>query len=117
MVNHFYFYCVDEDFGPFFLKFCSYSPYTAKLCINGHEYAKRQLVKDGIAHESLDNGILSCADPQRQSRLLTSSVPRVRGGHVLLRRAPGCRRLAVARVPDVPTNAAVPCRTGQCTRR
>ncbi len=24
MVNHFYFYCVDRDFGPFFLKFCSY---------------------------------------------------------------------------------------------
>ncbi len=26
MVNHFYFYCVDEDFGPFFLKFCTYFP-------------------------------------------------------------------------------------------
>jgi hypothetical protein len=26
MVNHYYFYCVDEDFGPFFLKFCSYFP-------------------------------------------------------------------------------------------
>ena len=38
MVNHYYFYCVDEDFGPFFLKFCSYFPYNAKLCINGHEY-------------------------------------------------------------------------------
>jgi hypothetical protein len=24
MVNHYYFYCVDRDFGPFFLKFCSY---------------------------------------------------------------------------------------------
>jgi hypothetical protein len=23
VVNHFYFYCVDADFGPFFLKFCS----------------------------------------------------------------------------------------------
>ena len=23
MVNYYYFYCVDEDFGPFFLKFCS----------------------------------------------------------------------------------------------
>jgi len=23
MVNHYYFYCVDEDFGPFFLKFCA----------------------------------------------------------------------------------------------
>jgi hypothetical protein len=41
MVNHYYFYCVDEDFGPFFLKFCAYFPYNAKLCINGHEYLKR----------------------------------------------------------------------------
>ena len=42
VVNQFYFYCVDEDFGPFFLKFCTYFPYNAKLCINGHEYVKRQ---------------------------------------------------------------------------
>jgi hypothetical protein len=65
MVNHYYFYCVDEDFGPFFLKFCSYFPYNAKLCLNGHEYVKRQLAKEGIAFEALDNGILSCADPKR----------------------------------------------------
>jgi hypothetical protein len=32
-VNYFYFYCVDADFGPFFLKFCSYFPFTAKLCL------------------------------------------------------------------------------------
>src|SRR5262249_35485943 len=63
MVNHFYFYGIDEDFGPFFLKFCTYFPYNAKLCINGHEYVKRQLAKEGIAFEALDNGILSCADP------------------------------------------------------
>ena len=31
VVNHFYFYCVDADFGPFFLKFCSYFPYNARL--------------------------------------------------------------------------------------
>ena len=36
LVNQFYFYCVDDDFGPFFLKFCSYFPYNAKLCINNH---------------------------------------------------------------------------------
>jgi len=69
MVNHYYFYCIDEDFGPFFLKFCSYFPYNAKLCINGHEYVKCQLAKEGIAHEALDNGILSCADPRRLQRL------------------------------------------------
>jgi len=33
MVNHFYFYCVDADFGPFFLKLCTYFPYNAKLCL------------------------------------------------------------------------------------
>jgi hypothetical protein len=69
MVNHFYFYCVDKDFGPFFLKFCSYFPYTAKLCINGHEYLKRQLTKWGVAFEALDNGIKSCADPVLMQRL------------------------------------------------
>ena len=48
MVNQYYWYCVDRDFGPFFLKFCSYFPYAAKLCVNGHEYAKRQLRQEGI---------------------------------------------------------------------
>lgn len=69
MVNHYYFYCVDEDFGPFFLKFCSYFPYNAKLCLNGHEYLKRQLDKAGIPYEALDNGILSCEDPARLQKI------------------------------------------------
>lgn len=68
-VNQFYFYCLDEDFGPFFLKFCTYFPYNAKLCLNGHEYVKRQLAKEGIAFEPLDNGILSCGDPQRLQQI------------------------------------------------
>ena len=65
MVNYYYFYCVDRDFGPFFIKFCSYFPYTGKLCINGHEYVKRQLGKEGIAYAPLDNGIASCEDTER----------------------------------------------------
>jgi hypothetical protein len=68
-VNQFYFYCIDADFGPFFLKFSTYFPYNAKLCLNGHEYVKRQLAKEAIAFEPLDNGILSCADPQRLQQL------------------------------------------------
>src|SRR3954470_3655800 len=65
MVNHFYIYGVDRDFGPFFLKFSTYFPYNAKLCINGHEYAKRQLARKGIGFEALDNGVLRCDDPKR----------------------------------------------------
>ena len=78
MVNHYYFYCVDDDFGPFFLKFCSYFPYNAKLCLNGHEYVKRQLAKRAIAYEALDNGLRSCEDPKRLQRLCDGlSAPRI----------------------------------------
>src|SRR6516225_1406119 len=63
MVNHYYFYGVDEDFGPFFLKFCSYFPYNAKLCINGNEWAKRQAAKAGIGFTPLDNGFAAIDDP------------------------------------------------------
>src|ERR1700675_3121045 len=69
MVNHYYFYCVDEDFGPFFLKFCFYFPYNAKLCITAPGYLKRHLPKSGIRFEPLDNGIKSCADPALMQRL------------------------------------------------
>ena len=65
MVNHFYIYCVDRDFGPFFLKFCTYFPYNAKLCLNGHEYAKQQLANKGIGFKALDNGVLECDDAKR----------------------------------------------------
>jgi hypothetical protein len=69
MVNHYYIYGVDRDFGPFFLKFCTYFPFNAKLYVNGHEYAKRQLARKGITFEALDNGILSCADPKQLQQI------------------------------------------------
>src|ERR1700737_2133210 len=69
MVNHYYIYAVDRNFGPFFLKFCSYFPFNAKLCLNGHEYAKRQLAQEGIAFEALDKGVLSCAAPARLQKI------------------------------------------------
>jgi hypothetical protein len=68
-VNHYYFYCVDDDFGPICIKLCSYFPYNGKVLINGHEYAKRQLTKRGIGFEPLDNGIASCDDPKALKKI------------------------------------------------
>ena len=68
-VNHYYFYVDDEEFGPAFVKVCSYAPWALKLCLNGHEWAKRQLEKQGIAYKALDNGFLECADPQALQKL------------------------------------------------
>ena len=62
VVNQFYFYCVDTDFGPFFIKFCSYFPYNAKLCINGHHWAQRQAAKAGLGFEAMDNAFASVED-------------------------------------------------------
>src|SRR6266511_1833821 len=68
-VNHYYMYIVDSDFGPLFIKFCSYFPFNAKICLNGHEWLKRQLTRRGVAFEALDNGLLSCADPRAAQKL------------------------------------------------
>ena len=69
IVNQFYVYAVDADFGPFFLKFCSYFPYNAKLCINGNEWAKRQAAKAGVGFAAVDNGFAWCEDPARLQKI------------------------------------------------
>ena len=72
MVNQYYFYIYDKDFGPLFIKFCSYFPFGIKLCINGHEWLKCQLEQRGIGFEALDNGILRCDDPAKAQKLADS---------------------------------------------
>lgn len=62
-VKHYYFYVQDREWGPGFLKVCTYLPYPVKLCLNGHEWVKQQLARRRIGFTSLDNGFLACADP------------------------------------------------------
>jgi hypothetical protein len=69
MVTHDYVYILDRDLGPLFLKFCTYFPYPAKLCLNGHEWLKRPLTRKRLRFESLDNGIRACASPDRVQAL------------------------------------------------
>jgi hypothetical protein len=47
------------------------------MCLNGHEWVKQQLRRAGIPFTSLDNGFLSCADPARLQRSVTSSAPAI----------------------------------------
>jgi hypothetical protein len=74
-VNHYYFYIDDAEFGPLFVKVCSYAPWSIKLCLNGHEWAKRQLEKRGIGYEALDNGFLSCSQPTKLQEICDSLGP------------------------------------------
>ena len=74
-VNHYYFYLDDADFGPAFLKICSYAPWGIKLCLNGHEWVKRQLERRGIAFATLDNGFLSCSEPKKLQEICAALGP------------------------------------------
>jgi hypothetical protein len=74
-INHFYFYCLDADFGPFFIKFGTYFPYTAKLCINANEWAKRQAARAGIGFTALDNGFAAVDDAAAVQAICDSFGP------------------------------------------
>ncbi|HEY8236320.1 MAG TPA: hypothetical protein VIF85_06750 [Gaiellaceae bacterium] len=62
--NHYYFYLRDRQWGRAFVKCCCYAPYPLWLCLNGHEWAKRQAEQAGIDYRPLDNGFRSCSDAQ-----------------------------------------------------
>jgi len=77
-VTCYYFYVWDESFGPGFIKVCSYFPYPAKVWLNGHEWAKRQMTRAGIAFTELSNGFASCDDPAA----LQAACDRLGPGHI-----------------------------------
>ncbi len=62
-VGVYYFYVWDRQFGPGFIKICTYFPYPIKVWLNGHEWAKRQAEQAGIAYSPLANGFATCEDP------------------------------------------------------
>ena len=67
--DHWYFYFSDAEWGPAFLKICTYAPFPLWSCANGHEWAKCQLAKAGIGFEALDNGLRSVEDPAAAHRI------------------------------------------------
>ena len=75
-VTVFYFYLLDADFGPAFVKVCTYCPWPIKVWVNGHEWAKRQATQAGLAFTELTNGFAACEDPETLQGDLRPSRPR-----------------------------------------
>jgi hypothetical protein len=68
-VTVYYFSVLDPDFGPGFIKLCSYFPYPGKVWLNGHEWAKRQAAKASLAVTELAGGFAACSQPRRLQRI------------------------------------------------
>lgn len=62
-VKYLYFYIFDNDWGPSFIKVCTYAPWSMRIWLNGHQWLKRQLARQQVDYEPLDNGIAAVADP------------------------------------------------------
>jgi hypothetical protein len=75
-VGIYYFYVLDAEFGPGFIKICTYFPYPAKVWLNGHEWAKRQARREGLSFGELANGFSSCEDPQALQAICDRLGPR-----------------------------------------
>ena len=74
-VGAYYFYILDPEFGPAFIKICTYGPWSAKVWVNGHEWVKRQAAKAGIAFTALSNGFAACDQPERLQAICDSFSP------------------------------------------
>jgi hypothetical protein len=74
-VGIYYFYILDPEFGPGFIKICTYAPWPAKVWLNGHEWVKRQALRDGIGYTELENGFASCSDPERLQAICDTLSP------------------------------------------
>src|SRR6478736_3489482 len=61
-VTVYYFYLYDADFGPAFIKVCTYCPWPIKVWVNGHEWAKQQAARTGIGFTELSNGFAATDD-------------------------------------------------------
>lgn len=68
-ITVYYFYLFDREWGPCSIQICAYAPYAAQLWCNGHERAKRELLRRGIAFAPLKNGFRSCADAAALQRV------------------------------------------------
>src|SRR6266581_3488283 len=74
-VSCYYFYVWDAEFGPGFIKICSYFPYPIKVWVNGHEWAKRQAAKQGVGFTELANGFATTDDPERLQAICDALGP------------------------------------------
>lgn len=61
-VNHLYVYLFDHEVGPAFIKVCTYAPWSLRVWLNGHHWARRRLEDRHLGYQSLDNGFAAVDD-------------------------------------------------------
>jgi hypothetical protein len=63
LVNHYYFYLRDQEYGDGFVRISSYAPFPTRIWLNAHGYLAAQLRRRRVAFRTLDNCLVEVADP------------------------------------------------------
>jgi hypothetical protein len=71
---HYYFYYMDEEFGWMYARIQSWHPFSMQIYVNGKEWLKRQLDREGIAYQEYKNSITGAADLKRAQELSDTLV-------------------------------------------
>jgi hypothetical protein len=65
LVNHYYFYVRDREYGDGFVGISSYAPFQTRIWLNAHGYLTAQLRRRRVACRTLDNCIVAVANRPR----------------------------------------------------
>lgn len=74
-VNQYNFYLNDPNWGPMFVRMCPYFPFSARICLNQHNWLANRMRAEGIDFQQTTNAFLKCADPIRLQELSDALQP------------------------------------------
>lgn len=81
-VSQYYVYLQDEELGLCYLKLSSYLPFPCEFYMNGHNYLRQQLDKQGIGYRMMDNSFVEVGDVAALEALVKDFQPSVALGRI-----------------------------------
>ena len=71
-VNQFNFYVNDQHWGRMFVRICPYFPFSARVCLNQHNWLAIRMAEEGSDFQQQTNAFLRCSNPARLQELAGS---------------------------------------------
>ena len=72
---HYYFYFIDADLGPIYVRVPTWAPFRLQIYCNGHSWLARKLSAEGIGFTAEDNAFLRIDDWARAQELADGFSP------------------------------------------
>ena len=66
---HYYFYFIDKELGPCYLRVPTWTPFRLQFYMNGHNLLANKLQKKNISYRMLDNAFLEISDVETAQKL------------------------------------------------